>query len=374
MRILHLTERFWPYIGGIEVAGAALLPELCRRGHEVTVVTDDGGGRLPSRGEFQGVAIHRFPIVRSSRAARIDQVRRSGQAVAALRHRFRPDVVHAVFLGATTCYATATEEAHPAPILLSFHGPWLRLELQGAAALDRVIERAGWITACSQSTLAELVREWRVDPARASVIANGIEPPAAAPVRPVMDPPVLLCVARLGPEKGIDVAIAALPRVLERLPRARLEIAGDGPERVALERQATELGLSDAVGFLGWVAPPDVQRLLARASVAVVPSRREGFGLFALEASLSGRPVVASSVGGLAEILRHGETAQLVPPDDPYALADAVVQLVADSGFACDLADAARRAALGRWTAKRNADAYEDLFRRLAGAHGSAAA
>jgi glycogen(starch) synthase len=369
MRILHFTERFWPYIGGIEVAGATLLPELVRRGHEVVVVTDDGGGRLPARDDFRGVAVHRFPIVLSSRTARIDQVRRSGKAVAALRRRVRPDVIHAAFLGVTTGYATATAAAHPGPFLLSFHGSWPELAPTAAGPLTRVIGRADWITACSASTLAELVRDWDVAPDRASVIANGFDSPAEIPAQAVMDPPTLLCVARLAPEKGIDVAIAALAGLLEHLPGASLQVAGDGPERAALERQAAELGVEHAVRFLGWVGPPDVQRLLAGASIALVPSRQEGFGLFALEASLAARPILASSVGGLAEILRHGETAWLVPPDDPAALAAAVVELAAEPSRAWELADAARRVALSQWTTKRNADAYEDLLGRLADAY-----
>ncbi len=369
MRVLYLTERFWPYIGGIEVVSAALLSGLRARGHEVTVVTDDAAGKLPSRDQYRGVPIHRFDIVRASRRARIEHLAGIRDAIAELRREIRPDIVNAVFLGATTCFAAATEEAHRAPMLLSFHGPWSRPELTGAAALARVVDRASWIATCSRSTLVGLVNEWQVDATRASVIPNAIDPPAGVPTPPAFDPPILLCAARLGEEKGIDVALAALARVLELLPDARLLIAGDGLERTALERQAAALGVSSAAEFLGWVAPPEMPRLLGGASVAVVPSRREGFGLFALEASLARRPLVASSVDGLAEILRHRKTALLVPPDDPRALADAVVELVRNPRWAEGLADSARRAALKGWTVKRHVEAHEELYERLAAEH-----
>ncbi len=174
-----------------------------------------------------------------------------------------------------------------------------------------------------------------------------------------------LCAARLTPEKGIDSALAALRRVLDRVPSARLVIAGDGPERSALEGQALSLGISGAVEFLGWVAPPAIARLLQRASVAVIPSRREGFGLFALEAALARRPIVASSVGGLAENLRHRETALLVPPDDPGALAAAALELVAAPERATRMADVARQTAMECWPAARHADGCEELYERL---------
>jgi glycosyltransferase involved in cell wall biosynthesis len=130
---------------------------------------------------------------------------------------------------------------------------------------------------------------------------------------------VLLCVCRLDPQKGVDVAI----RAVRELPDAWLVVLGEGPQRAELEALAGE-----RVYMPGRV--PDVAAWLRRADVLVHPVRWEGFGLAVLEAMLAGVPVVASNVSSLPELL--GDAGLLVPPDDPGALAAAVARVPADLG------------------------------------------
>jgi glycosyltransferase involved in cell wall biosynthesis len=135
---------------------------------------------------------------------------------------------------------------------------------------------------------------------------------------------ILLAVCRLEPQKGVDIAI----RALTQIPNARLVVLGEGPERATLERLAAELGV--AVSLPGRV--PDVAAWLRRADVLVHPVRWEGFGLALLEAMLASRPVVATAVSSIPEIVLDGETGLLVPPDDPDALAAAVNRVLEDPG------------------------------------------
>jgi glycosyltransferase involved in cell wall biosynthesis len=130
---------------------------------------------------------------------------------------------------------------------------------------------------------------------------------------------VLVAVARLTEQKGIDVAIRALAELPEDVV---LVVLGEGPERAALQRLARELGVDTRVFLLGRV--PDVAAWLGRATVLVHPARWEGFGLGVLEAMLAGLPVVATNVSALPELVVDGETGVLVAPDDVYALARAV--------------------------------------------------
>jgi glycosyltransferase involved in cell wall biosynthesis len=142
---------------------------------------------------------------------------------------------------------------------------------------------------------------------------------------------------RLVQQTGVDVLLAAFPRVQARHPTARLLIVGDGPLRATLEAQAAALGLGEAVIFTGW--RDDARALMPACDAVGVPSRWEGFGLVTLEAMGCTRPVIASRVSALPEIVQDGETGLLVPPDDPPALAEAITKLLDDPD---------RAAALGR--------------------------
>ncbi len=131
---------------------------------------------------------------------------------------------------------------------------------------------------------------------------------------------LVLAVAQLMHRKGIDVLLRAVAQL--RDPRLVCAVAGDGPERSALGALATELSLGDAVRFLG--RRVDIGDLLAACDLFVLPSRAEGLGVAALEALGAARPVVASRVGGLAELMADGAHGLLVPPDDPAALGQAI--------------------------------------------------
>lgn len=139
----------------------------------------------------------------------------------------------------------------------------------------------------------------------------------------------ILFLGRLNEKKGLLDLLAAMPAVVAACPKARLVLAGDG-ERAMLEDEAARLGVAAAVEFPGWVDGAYKARLLAEASLLVLPSHFEAFGVAVLEAMAWGKPVVATRVGGIPEVLEDGVHGLLVPPHDPPALAAALQSLLAD--------------------------------------------
>ena len=139
---------------------------------------------------------------------------------------------------------------------------------------------------------------------------------------------VIGCVARLEAEKGHDILLTAFHQLQRRYPHAKLLIVGDGSLRTALRAQAQALEIDGAVQFLG--ARDDIPALLATCDVFVLPSLKEGVPLSILEAMAAGKAVVASAVGSIPHIVRHGETGVLVPPGDAQALEYALASLVRD--------------------------------------------
>jgi glycosyltransferase involved in cell wall biosynthesis len=177
---------------------------------------------------------------------------------------------------------------------------------------------------------------------------------------------VLLAIARLTPQKGVDVAVRALALARERHPDAVLVVLGEGPERTALEELARSLGVADAVFLPGRVG--DVAAWLVRAEVVVHPARWEGFGLALLEAMLAGRPVVAARASSAPELVADGETGILVPTDDPPALAGALGRLLDAPDLAHRFGEAGALRARDRFSVARMADRTLDVYRGALGA------
>ena len=206
---------------------------------------------------------------------------------------------------------------------------------------------------------------------------GGIEPvevcyygvPLAPPRPPLVEPPTAAFAGRLVPAKGVDVLLRAFAKLLVSLPKARLQIAGDGPERDPLQRLAGSLGIDTSVEFLGHLSLAELDRRFAPAWVQIVPSRwEEPFGLVAIEAFARGTAVVATGAGGLAEIVRDGETGSLVPPGDADALAAAMRNVLDDRTRAERMGQAARNVARDRFSEEAYIDRllvmYDELQRR----------
>jgi glycosyltransferase involved in cell wall biosynthesis len=160
--------------------------------------------------------------------------------------------------------------------------------------------------------------------------------------------------------KGHDVLIDAAPAVLARHPGVRFDVIGGGPLLDTLRARASSRGVADAFTFFGH--REDVRERLADADAVVLPSRSEGLPNAILEAMAAGRPVVASAVGGVPDVVTDGVTGLLVPPEDPAALAAALTRLADDPALADRMGVAARRAAETDFSFERMVDACERLY------------
>jgi len=154
---------------------------------------------------------------------------------------------------------------------------------------------------------------------------------------------VVLGLGRLIRIKGFDLAVRALPRVRGVIPNAQLLLVGDGPERPGLEALAVSLSVADGLRMRGGMT--NVASHLAAADAVVVPSRNEGMGRVLVEAMALGRAVVATAVGGIPAVIADSECGRLIAPDDPEALADALVELGQDAGLRRKLGEAGRQRA-----------------------------
>lgn len=208
-----------------------------------------------------------------------------------------------------------------------------------------------------------------IRPHQVVYIPNGIEVAAAQrPPREVrgelQTPPeatVVGTVARLHPSKSQEDLLRAFAIVRQRVPDAVLWLVGDGERRAALEREARRLGIVERVRMPG--ARLDVRDVLEAMDVFALPSRWEGMPNSLMEAMAAGRPVVASDIDGIRELIQHGETGWRVPPGNPDALAQTLLEVLADRPRAARVGRAARACIQERFSLDRMADAFARLYR-----------
>jgi glycosyltransferase involved in cell wall biosynthesis len=186
--------------------------------------------------------------------------------------------------------------------------------------------------------------------------------------RPKSDPtsrPTLGVLARLAPQKGHRVLFDALPEIAQAIPDVRIRVVGHEEQSTVAELRAyaEQRGVADLVEFEGFCG--DVAGLLADLDLMVLPSLWEGFGLVLLEAMAAGRPVVASAVGPIPEIVVDGATGLLVPPGDPKALAKAIVRVLADPDLAAALGRAGRARVEGEFGLETMVARTEELYEQL---------
>lgn len=332
MRVAIATDWFEPRLGGIESQLRQLADGLSARGHDVAVVTTTPGPPLPAPFRVRRIAVRTLPGTGVAIAPAL---------VAELRQALTGfDVVHAhaSVVSPVGYAAAAVARAAGTPTVLTFHSVLhgTRAALAVANALFR-LDRSGVVwTAVSELVAAQVRRA--LPRAHVAVLPNGLHlafwraRPVAPPARgPGSDlPRTLVTAMRLHRKKRPAALLRAFAAASRHGSGARLVVAGSGPQRDALERQAARLfgHGSGAVTFMPWLDADALRRLYARADAFVLPSRHESFGLAALEARAAGLPVIAMRQAGCVEFLRDGENALLC--DDDRGLRVAIGRVMED--------------------------------------------
>lgn len=181
-----------------------------------------------------------------------------------------------------------------------------------------------------------------------------------------LDVPVIGTVTRLAPVKGNQYLIASLPEVVKLFPTLKVLIVGDGSERGKLERYVKKLSLLENVIFLGICK--DVRGILNTFDIFVLPSLNEGMGRCMLEAQALGVPVVATKVGGIPEVVRDSIGGILVPPRNPEAMAEAIINLLKNKSLRDNMSEEAKRWVGHRFSAGAMVEKISDLYKELIGA------
>ena len=329
-------------IGGSERHLLTLLPALAAVGIEpVFLGLDDPEGVLEPFYRELGVEAVRLPCPRDIDPGLLRRVR--GEVA-----RLRPDIVHTHLVHGDV-YGTLG--AGGVPIVSTKHNddPFRRGPFRFAERL--LTQRAARVIAITQALRRFCVDEVGLPAPKVEVVHYGLDElpqpwGESQSVELPDDARVLLCVARLTPQKGVDLVVQALARVREVEPRAVLVVLGEGPERPQLDGEGVFLP-----GRVGDVTP-----WYRRAELLVHPARWEGFGLALLEAMLAAKPVVATRVSSAPEIVAEGQTGLLVPPEDVGALADALLALLGDPVRAAAMGEAGLARARSEFSVTRMAE------------------
>jgi glycosyltransferase involved in cell wall biosynthesis len=345
-RVLMLLDRLEPHSGGGERFAVGLAAHLPRDRFEVTLCATREVLE-PWRGVLDESGVPWFGL---GRRATWDILPFRG-LVRFLRRR-DVDVLHAHMFGSNV-WGSVIGRAARVPVVVAHEQTWdyegkpLRKLLDG-----RLIGRlAHAFVAVSSADRDRMIALEGVPADKVVVEPNAYVPRTGE--RSTWDPraelgvgaetPLIGTACIFRPQKRLDVLLDAFARV--RTPDARLVLAGDGPERTRLGAQAERLGVADRVHFMG--LRDDVDALLRGVTVAVMSSDFEGTPLFGFECMAAGTPLVATAVGGLPDMVDHGESALLVPRRDPGALAAALDELLADPDRRTALAAAARERLAG---------------------------
>ena len=387
MKILLISDYSVPR-GGNEIVTLTLQDGLRARGHDVRLFAS----RAHTNGGNDLADYHCFGTESPLRAALW-----CGNPFAFFRLRsalaeFRPDVVHVrLFLSQLSPLILPLLRDIPA----IYHDGWYRTVCPiGSRVLPDgrgCHEQAGYV--CYQNGCVPLVawplmmtqlslwRRWRgvfdVVVANSQSVARWLEVSGITPVEvihngvvaralrpPLREPPTIAFAGRLAHEKGVDILLNAFKLVIQYLPKTQLIIAGEGPERLRLQRIAKQLGAK--IDFLGHQSREAIENRLNAAWVQVVPSRgAEAFGNAAAEAMMRGTAVVASAEGGFTEFVQHERTGILVPPGDHEALGRALLKVVRNRDKAESLGQAGRRIALKLFDQGQFLDRFSAIYERL---------
>ena len=358
IRTLIVSWEYPPLIeGGLARHVRKLSEALVERGVEVHVLTR-GGDESSAEEVAGGVQIHRIvePERPSDLAEFVTWVERMNSDMLAagvdLGDRFEFDCVHGHdWLVASACDHLARR--FDCPLITTIHATeygrhqgWVDKHPQSHIhGVEKwIANRSDRVITCSEFMRDQVIDVFGADPAKVEVIHNGIDPEDLPVVDPEMladlrsrfaapDEKLVLLIGRLVYEKGFQLALEAMPRVIDEMPGTRFLVAGSGTHEEELHRLAEDLGLMEHGTFLGWIGDDVLTSLYRIADLTVVPSIYEPFGLVALEAMASECPCIAADTGGLREVVPLEGAGQRFRASDPDHLAELAVEVLSDGAL-----------------------------------------
>jgi glycosyltransferase involved in cell wall biosynthesis len=361
LRIAHLYE-LGPrpegvLLGGIEVAILELSKSLTRLGHEVTII--NGASNGAAEFQIEDVFVKTIDLADTMRLtwdpANLRFARQVAFPFAALAAELSGfDIYHGHFYTsgiAANVLARKYRGAAVNTIHGSYYDIWRYIEPPIISSMYRLTERtlAPMLARMSQMQIhtggyfARRVIKWGAPPDKVVTIHNGFDPhafkPSVATSDRIGERTILFTARRLVEKNGLEYIISAMPDIVAH-HEAELVIAGDGPHKQHLQNLVAHYNLQNDVSFIGAVPHSKLPQLISASDIVVIPSLMEASSLFLIESMACKRPVVATNVGGIPEILNEG-CGVLVSPRDPLALSQAINQLIADQGLRDNLASKA---------------------------------
>jgi glycogen synthase len=389
VRVLILSWEYPPLIeGGLARHVRKLAENLVCQDVDVHVLTR-GREESPAEELAEGVSLHRVlepkrPAELSEFIAWVEHMNTDMLAAGVeLGDRFDFDLVH----GHDWLVSVAGDhlaKRFGAPLVVTIHATeygrhqgWVDKQPQSHIhGIEHwMANRAEQVIACSAYMRDHIADIYAIEEERIAVIPNGIDPADLQPWDEEQmrrfrasfaapDQKLVLLVGRLVYEKGFQVALEALPEIIEWQPHTRFIVAGSGTHEEELRRQAEELGLMEHGTFVGWIGDDVLHSLYRIADVCVVPSIYEPFGLVALEAMASSCPCIVADTGGLREVVPHDEVGLRFRARDPESLAEMTVRVLDDAKLCRRLtAEAFEHLRRFDWgdVAERTAGVYEEL-------------
>lgn len=349
MNLLLIPNSYPPQLGGLEVAVYNVAHHLARRGNEVTVVAGTSAIRCSKEIESDEVTVYRMPFVLPRIVARCGYKRAILSLLKSVLtpwtvsltffklflivKSIKPDIINLHYIAENSLFCLAVRKFLKFKFVVNIHGEdigWYLYRSTFARLLTKTtLRKADYVLSNSGYLLR---RAEQICPAienKSAVVGNGINLGRFKTLGKYQnDKQYILSIGNFVFKKGFDVLVQAFDIIHRRCLDVELLIAGDGLERHKCMKIASELGLDGSIKFLGKVEPFKIPILLNGCKMFVLPSRREPFGIVLLEAMMAGKPIVATRVGGVPEVVREDENAILVEPESPKALADGIMELL----------------------------------------------
>lgn len=334
---------------------------MTKRGHDFTVIAQRDYN--PREKESCGISVERFDFNSIFPKKKLSVLREIEIFLENLVETYRPDILHLnACVGWHAFVFLLFRKMFSVPVVLTIHAP-IFYQNERNPLLERISHEADLIGCVSDWVVKETQKRIPSIKKKLRLIYNGLPIPEQTISPLSFSPPTLLIAGRFTIEKGFLTAIQAFSLIKRR--EARLIIAGGGEQKGAMEELIAAHQLEQRVLFTGTLRREEIPLWINQATLVLVPSYFESFGLIALEAMQMQRPVIASAVGGLLEIVCHGETGLLVPPHDSNALAEAVNALLEEPKKTRQMGKAGRKRAIDKFSLDEHIAGYENLYRGL---------